>query len=133
MMLRSLLSYSVIVCAFVFVIPSSLSVYATGDLADIVGVESSNVFENDWKSYVELAANGSFRLSWKATEYRIVFLAEVKTRGYFELGFSFDGRTSDADIVVGWVNDITKKAYLIVSSLRLRERGLVELLFAGNS
>ena len=110
---------SVIICALVFVFAAApaavLSVYATGDLADIE-IESFNVYENEWKSDVELAADGSFRLLWKTLEYRIVFLAVVKTHGYFELGFSLNGRPSEADIVVGWVNDVTKKPYIVVST-----------------
>lgn len=71
--------------------------------------------ENDWKSSVELAKDGSYRLSWKPTEERIVFLVEVKTNGYVGLGFSVDGRMVKADVAVGWVHDKTKRAYLLVS------------------
>lgn len=71
--------------------------------------------ENDWKSSVELAKDGSYRLSWKPTEERIVFLVEVRTNGYVGLGFSLDGRMVKADIAVGWVHDKTKRAYLLVS------------------
>lgn len=73
--------------------------------------------ENDWKSSAELAKDGSYRLSWKPTEERVLFLAEVRTNGYVGLGFSADGRTVDADIAVGWVHDRTKKPYLLVSGL----------------
>ena len=110
--------YSAIISVFVFVfaiLPAALFAYATGDLAELE-IESSNVFENEWRSSVELADDGSFRLSWKNSEHRIVFLVEVKTRGYFELGFSHSGHTSEADIAVGWVNNESGKAHLLVSA-----------------
>lgn len=75
----------------------------------------SFLLESDWRRTVDLAENGTFRLSWKLTEERIVFLVEARTRGYFGLGFSLDGRMSKADIAVGWVNDKTKKPHIVVS------------------
>ena len=104
-----------IFCACLVFVCAAVPAIASPDLDDIE-IESSNVHENEWKSDVELAADGSFRLLWKTSEHRIIFVAEVRTHGYFELGFSLDGRVDDADIVVGWVNDATKKPYLVVSN-----------------
>lgn len=78
--------------------------------------ESTNIYENDWKNSIELTKNETFRLSWIPLDHRIVFLVEAKTRGYFGIGFSWDGRMAKADIAIGWVNDLTKKPYLIVSN-----------------
>lgn len=82
--------------------------------------------ENDWKSSVELAKDGAYRLSWKPTEERIVFLVEVRTNGYVGLGFSLDGRMVKADIAVGWVHDKTKRPYLLVSDKNLYIRKVFE-------
>lgn len=83
---------------------------------EIEDINTSSVFENEWKSTVDLEKEGSFRLSWKPMPHRIIFLIEAKTRGYVGLGFSMDGRMVKADITVAWVQDKSNKPYLIVSN-----------------
>ncbi len=71
--------------------------------------------DGDWKSSAELADDGACRLSWKPTERKIVLMVEARALGYVGVGLSLDGRMAKADIAVGWVNDKTKKAHLLVS------------------
>jgi hypothetical protein len=43
---------------------------------------------------------------------------EARTKGYVAIGFSPDGGKEHADIVMGWVDDRSLRAVLLVSSAR---------------
>lgn len=76
--------------------------------------EISKVLEkNSWVSAIHLER---VRISWTPLEHSVVFYVEAKTRGYVGIGFSLDGKMANADLVVNWVDDITGKPYLIVST-----------------
>lgn len=70
--------------------------------------------ENRWMSSIQM---DRVRISWTPLEHSVVFSVEAKTRGYVGVGFSLDGKMANADLVVSWVDDITGKPYLIVSTL----------------
>lgn len=105
----------VLVLVFVFALASIPAVVLVRVTGVDTGFESSSIDENEWKYSVELAKDGAFRLSWIPLDHRVVFLAEAKTTGYLGIGFSMDGRMARADIAIGWLNDVTKKPYLVVS------------------
>ncbi|KAG5898695.1 hypothetical protein JTB14_030645 [Gonioctena quinquepunctata] len=56
-------------------------------------------------------------LRWQPRHQEILFRVEARTRGYVGLGFSPDGKMEKADIILGWVDDRTNKAILMVSLL----------------
>lgn len=66
-----------------------------------------------WKSFADLESDGGFRLSWTPRVDNIQFQVEARTRGYVGLGFSTD--KSNADVVIGWVEDDNERAFLLVS------------------
>ena len=47
----------------------------------------------------------NFLVKWKANELEMVvtFRVEVKTRGWFSLGLSSNGKMIRSDVVIGWV------------------------------
>lgn len=72
--------------------------------------------QHSWFRTEILDGNGLYVLDWKVTEKDIVFRATVNTRGYIGLGFSYkSGKVSDSDIILGWVDDQTGEATVLVS------------------
>ncbi|XP_075210219.1 MOXD1 homolog 1-like [Lycorma delicatula] len=55
----------------------------------------------------------SVRLSWTPMEDKLMLMVEAATRGYFVLGFSHTGSISGADVIIGWVDDVSGKPYLM--------------------
>lgn len=67
-----------------------------------------------WKTTVELEP-ATLWLSWTPSNERVVFQVEARTLGYVGIGFSPDGSLNGADIVIGWIEDDNKNAFLLVS------------------
>lgn len=68
-----------------------------------------------WTHSENLDKNGSVILRWQPRHQEILFRVEARTRGYVGFGFSPDGKMENADIVIAWVEDHTKKSFLLVS------------------
>ncbi|XP_064213511.1 MOXD1 homolog 1 [Tribolium castaneum] len=56
---------------------------------------------------------GDVVLRWQPRHREILFRVEARTKGYVAIGFSPDGGKENADIVMGWVDDRTLRAYLL--------------------
>lgn len=63
----------------------------------------SAVIGINWDHSVYL--NDDYLLLWSTKEQEITFEVQVKTTGYFGLGFSKDGRRHGSDIVIGWIDN----------------------------
>lgn len=57
---------------------------------------------SQWDNTVNLDEN--FRLLWNIRDQDITFEVQVRTLGYFGLGFSRDGTIYGADMAVGWID-----------------------------
>lgn len=91
----------------------------------IFGVESSS-HDHRWLRTEVMDGNGLYILDWKIVEKEIVFRVTVNSRGFIGLGFSLkNGKMSDADLVLAWVDDRTGKPTVLVSKF------LIFHIFAG--
>lgn len=52
-----------------------------------------------------LDSEGRFNLSWKFDNNTITFEVSVMTNGWIGLGFSPNGGMTNADMVVGWIDN----------------------------
>lgn len=68
-----------------------------------------------WTHVEVLDKVGDVVLRWQPRHQEILFRVEARTRGYVGIGFSPNGGMEGADIVLGWVDDRTSSAYLLVS------------------
>lgn len=73
---------------------------------------------NQWTNGETLDRQGDVVLRWQPRHQEILFRVEARTRGYVGIGFSPNGGMEGADIVMGWVDDRTSKAYLLVSNFK---------------
>lgn len=71
---------------------------------------------NQWTHSEVLDNVGDVVLRWQPRHEEILFRVEGRTKGYIAIGFSPDGKKENADIVMGWVDDRSLKAYLLVSN-----------------
>lgn len=69
-----------------------------------------------WTHSQVLDNDGYIVLRWQPRHQEITFRIEARTRGYVGIGFSPNGGMKEADIVIGWIDDYTLKAYLLVST-----------------
>ncbi|KAL3274507.1 hypothetical protein HHI36_015890, partial [Cryptolaemus montrouzieri] len=67
---------------------------------------------DQWTHSEILDKDGAVVLKWQPRHQEILFRVEARTRGYVGIGFSPNGGMEDADIVIGWVDDRTGKAFL---------------------
>lgn len=79
--------------------------------------ETANNDFNQWTHTEFLDKNKEVMLKWQPRHQEILFRVEAKTRGYVGIGFSPNGGMEGADIVLGWIDDRTSKAYLMVSKV----------------
>lgn len=75
-----------------------------------------DIVPNKWTHSEILDGVGDVVLRWQPRHREILFRVEARTKGYVAIGFSPDGGKKDADIVMGWVDDRTLRAYLMVSN-----------------
>ncbi|KAF2880698.1 hypothetical protein ILUMI_25476, partial [Ignelater luminosus] len=75
--------------------------------------ETANNDFNQWTHAEFLDKNKEVMLKWQPRHQEILFRVEAKTRGYVGIGFSPNGGMEGADIVLGWIDDRTSKAYLM--------------------
>lgn len=73
-----------------------------------------------WTRSQVLDERGDVVLSWQPRHREVAFRLEARTRGYVGIGFSPTGGMAGADVAVGWVDDVTGQAFLLVS-LRVRK------------
>jgi hypothetical protein len=73
---------------------------------------------NQWTHSEILDNVGDVVLRWQPRHREILFRVEARTKGYVAIGFSPDGGKEHADIVMGWVDDRSLRAVLLVSSAR---------------
>ncbi|XP_018333725.1 MOXD1 homolog 1 [Agrilus planipennis] len=78
---------------------------------------------NQWTHSAVLDKNGKVLLRWQPRHQEISFRIEAATRGYIGLGFSPNGGMEGADIVLGWIDDNTGKAYLLDCHAGPRSQG----------
>lgn len=77
------------------------------------------VRHHDWERIEMMDTNGLYWLQWRIHEKEMYFKVTVNTRGFIGLGFSRrDGRMSNADMVLLWVDDHTGKMNALVSILK---------------
>lgn len=72
--------------------------------------------EMKWTHAETLDAAGDVILRWQPRHQEIAFKIEARTLGYVGVGFSPSGGMKGADIVIGWVDDVTGQAFLLVSA-----------------
>ncbi|KAK9887700.1 hypothetical protein WA026_000021 [Henosepilachna vigintioctopunctata] len=98
----------------------SSSEYFSGN-RDSLTVNSRNrrkrhVFHSEpvdqWTHSEILDKDGAVVLKWQPRHQEILFRVEARTRGYVGIGFSPNGGMENADIVIGWVDDNSDKAFL---------------------
>lgn len=84
----------------------------------IFSVKCSSSHDHRWLRTEVMDGNGLYILDWKIVEKEIVFRVTVNTRGFIGLGFSLkNGKMSDADLVLAWVDDRTGKPTVLVRKL----------------
>ena len=59
----------------------------------------------NWSSEKWLGQNYWLKYETNDTQKSIKFRVEVKTKGWVGFGFSKNGLTTEADIVIGWVDE----------------------------
>lgn len=75
---------------------------------------------HQWLRTEVMDGYGLYILDWKIIEKEIIFRVTVNTRGFIGLGFSLkDGKMSDADLVIAWVDDRTGKPTVLVRKFYL--------------
>ncbi|RZC38667.1 MOXD1 -like 1 [Asbolus verrucosus] len=68
---------------------------------------------SQWTHSEVLDRVGDVVLRWQPRHQEILFRVEARTKGYVAIGFSPDGGKENADIVLGWVDDNTLRAFLL--------------------
>lgn len=70
-----------------------------------------------WTHQEVLDDKGDVVLKWQPRHQEIAFRLEVRTTGLAAVGFSSTGEMKGSDVVVGWIDDTTRHAHLVVSLL----------------
>lgn len=96
-------------------------VYANHNNVEKDSAPSAYVRHQNWQRIEMMDSNGLYWLQWRIIEKDIYFKVTVNTRGFIGLGFSRrDGRMSNADMVLLWVDDHTGKLNALVSIFKDR-------------
>ena len=72
---------------------------------------------DQWTHDVFLDSEKRVRLRWTPRPEEIEFLVEGRATGFVGIGFSPNGGMDGADIALGWVDPVTDKKYLVVSTV----------------
>lgn len=100
--------------------PSDLNLKSSAEKSNKIS-ESSVRFKRDsgdfepWTHSQILDNDGYIVLRWQPRHQEISFRIEARTTGYVGIGFSPNGGMKEADILIGWIDDYTSKAHLLVS------------------
>ena len=73
------------------------------------------VIEGNHNWFGEKWLQQNYLLKWKtdAIEKSVTFRVEVTTNGWVGLGFSKHGKTYEADMAIGWVNELGQTTFKV--------------------
>lgn len=88
---------------------------------------------NQWTHSEVLDNAGEVVLRWQPRHEEILFRVEARTKGYIAIGFSSDGKKENADIVMGWVDDRSLKAFLLVRNKNFNTKLRILITFMSDN
>lgn len=95
-------------------VKSAVFLFLIGCCVCGVNMDETSEMPSEDLEWSHSAILDSVRLSWTPMDDKIMLMVEAATRGFFVLGFSHTGSISSADVVMGWVDDISGKPHLMV-------------------